>query len=93
MNGQLAEGTPGVIRAPLIGLWIAQCAFWVLLALGISREALRGKGVGLFVVPWVVGCVGVPRIAWWTGSMLASYVAILDIVLVFIVFKGDVRIT
>jgi hypothetical protein len=35
----------------------------------------------------------VPRIAWWTGSMLSSYVAILAIALVFIVFKGDVRIT
>jgi hypothetical protein len=93
MNGRFSGRDARVIGAPLIGLWIAQCAFWVLLALGISREALRGKGVGLFVVPRVVGCVGVPRIAWWTGSMLASYVAILDIALVFIVFKGDVRIT
>ncbi len=82
-----------MIGAPLIGLWFAQCAFWVLLVLGMSREALRGKGVGLSVVLWVVGYVGVPRIAWWTGSMLASYVAVLDIALVFIVFKGDVRIT
>ena len=36
--------------APLLGVWVAQCAFWVLLVLGISREALRGKGVALFVV-------------------------------------------
>ncbi len=82
-----------MIGAPLIGLWIAHGAFWVLLVFASSREALRGRGVGLFVVLWVVGYVGVPRIAWWTGSMLASYVAILDIALVLIVFKGDVRIT
>jgi len=30
--------------------------------------------------------------AWWTWPMLASYIAVLDISLVFIVFKGGVRI-
>ena len=34
-----------VTGAPLIGLWIAQCAFGVLLALGISRGTLSEAGV------------------------------------------------
>ena len=81
-----------MVGSPLIGAWIAQGAFWVLLALAISYGALPRKGVALFVALWVVGEVGVPRIAWWTWPMVASYVAGLDIALVFIVFKGDVRI-
>jgi hypothetical protein len=91
-NGEKSGRCASVVGSPLVGAWIAQCAFWVLLALAISYGALARRGVALFVVLWVVGEVGVPRIAWWTWPMVASYVAVLDIALVFIVFKGDVRI-
>jgi hypothetical protein len=33
------------------------------------------------------------RIAWWTSPLVTPYVAVLDIVLVFVVFKGDIRLT
>jgi hypothetical protein len=82
-----------MIGSPLIGAWIALLTFWVLMALGVGSGALSRKAVGVFVVLWLAGSIGVPRIAWWMGPMATSYVAVLDIVLVFIVFKGDVRIT
>jgi len=45
------------------------------------------------VVFWLAGYIGLPRISYWTGPFVTSWVAVLDIVLVFIVFKGDVRLT
>lgn len=82
-----------MIGSPLVGAWIAQLAFWVLIALGISFGALSKKAAAIFVALWVAGYVGVPRMAWWAGPMVTSYVAVLDIALVFIVLKRDVRIT
>jgi hypothetical protein len=82
-----------MIGAPVIGAWIAQLAFWVLIALGIGYGALSKKGAAIFVAFWLAGYIGLPRISYWTGPFVTSWVAMLDIVLVFIVFKGDVRIT
>ena len=76
-----------------IGAWIAQLAFWVLLVLGLGYRELRKRGGALFVALWVAGYVGLPRLSWFGGLFVTSYVAVLDIVLVFIVFKGDVRLT
>jgi hypothetical protein len=84
---------PKVIGTPLLAAWIAQIAFWVLVVLGIFYGSLSKKGAAAFVACWVVGYITLPRIAWWTGAFLTSWVAVLDIVLVFIVFKGDVRVT
>jgi hypothetical protein len=47
----------------------------------------------VLVALYLAGNVALPRIAWWTGPLVASWVAVLDIVLVFIVFSGDVRLT
>jgi hypothetical protein len=82
-----------MIGSPFIGAWVAQVGFWILLALGIARSALGKTWAAIFVVLWLAGYLGLPRIAWWTGPLVTSYVAILDIVLVFVVFKGDVRLT
>jgi len=81
-----------MIGTPLLGAVVAHLAFWVLLALGlVSGEFGKGRAAA-FVGFWVVGFVGIPRIAWWTASLVTSWVAVLDIVLVFFVLKGDVRI-
>jgi hypothetical protein len=82
-----------VVGSPLVGAWIAQIAFWLLIAFGINAGALNKKQVAGLVALWLVGYLGLPRLAWWTWPFVTSWVAVLDIVLVFIVFKGDVRIT
>jgi uncharacterized membrane protein YGL010W len=82
-----------VIDSAAVGAWIAQIAFWVLIALAIGSDALSKKAAAVFVVCWLAGYIGLPRISWWTGSFVTSWVAVLDIALVFIVFKGDVKIT
>jgi hypothetical protein len=79
--------------SPAAAAWIAHLAFWVLLVLGISYGAVGKRAATVFVAVWLAGYVGLPRIAWWTGPFVTSWVAVLDIVLVFVVFKGDVRIT
>jgi hypothetical protein len=75
-----------------IGAVVAQMAFWVLLALGVVNGALAKLGAAIFVVLWVASCVGLSRVAWWTGPLVTSYVAMLDIVLVVIVIKRDVKL-
>jgi hypothetical protein len=82
-----------MIDAPLIGAWIAQIAFWILMGIGISYNALSKRAAAMFMALWLAGYMGLPRIAWWIGPMVTSYVAVLDIALVFLIFKGDVRIT
>jgi hypothetical protein len=45
-----------------------------------------------FVLLWLIGYAGL----WWLGqggTMLMSYVALLDIALVLLIFKGDVHLT
>ena len=82
-----------MVGSPLVGAVVAQLAFWVLLVLGVSYGALKKIGTGVFVLLWLAGYIGLPRITWWTGPFVTSWVAMLDIVLVFIVFKGDVKLT
>lgn len=82
-----------MIGSQAIGAGIAQVAFWVLIILGISRGALSKKSAAIFVALWLAGYIGLTRISWLTGFFVTPYVAVLDIVLVFVVFKGDVRLT
>jgi hypothetical protein len=72
---------------------LAQLAFWILLLFGILGGQLSRTKAVLFVVLWLIGSVGVPRLAWWASSLVISWIAVLDIALVFILFKGDVRLT
>ena len=73
--------------------WIAQASFWVLLAIGAVSGELNRRRVAVFVALWVAGYFGLPRISPITGLFVTSYVAVLDIALVFFVFKTDIRIT
>jgi hypothetical protein len=77
----------------VVGAWIAQLAFWVLLALGIAYGELTRKGAAIFVALWLMGALGLPRLSSFMGLFVTPYVAVLDIVLVFIVFKGDVKLS
>lgn len=69
--------------------WIGKAAFWVLLFVG--REELGWKGIGVFVALWSVGWLALRNVS--TGPLwFQAVVAVLDVALVLIVFRGDVRI-
>lgn len=81
-----------LIGSQAAGAWIAQLAFWILLALGIAYGELGRRRVAAFVALWLAGYFGLPRLSWTAGLFVTSYIAVLDIVLVFMVFKTDVRL-
>ena len=72
------------------GHWIAHVAFWILVVLAAIQ--LGGRRAVFFVALWLIGYAGS---AWLQqGTVLfMSYVALLDIALVLMIFKGDVRLT
>jgi hypothetical protein len=47
----------------------------------------------VFVALWLIGLVGFSLISLYGGPMFTVFVAVLDIVLVLMIFKGDVPIT
>ena len=73
--------------------WIAQLVFWALLMIGFAFQELSAKSAGVFLALWVLGYVGLPRIPWMWNLLFTPYVAVLDIVLVALVLKGDVRLS
>jgi len=82
------------VGSPAIASLIAHAAFWGLLVYGFVLGELPLKGLLTFVVMWIAARVGLPHAPYEPArSMFSPFVAILDIALVFAVFKGDVRIT
>ena len=75
--------------SPVVAAWIAHAAFFVLVLVGL-RE-FRATRALVFAVLWLGGYLGSGYIR-QGDAFLIAYVAILDIVLVFMLFKGDVRI-
>jgi hypothetical protein len=77
--------------SPAVAAWIAHVAFWVLLARGwISGElGMRGTIIALSLV--LSAYLGLPFLPYGSG-LFPSFVAVVDIALVFAIFKGDVRI-
>ena len=75
-----------------IAAWIAHVAFWILVPYGWFWEELRGQGVAVFLILWAAGFFGLPYISPLGGALFPSYVAVLDVILVFMIFKGDVRL-
>ena len=73
----------------MVPLTIAHVLFWLLLLFGASEIGRRGCAV--YVALWLIGYVGSSWLP--TGGLVfVSYVAILDIALVFHVFQGDVHL-
>ena len=75
--------------------WIAHVVFWTLLIVGAWSEDLRPRAVATFLILWLTGLFGLPYIlaAPYGAGLFTSYVAVLDVVLVFIVLKTDVWLT
>jgi hypothetical protein len=70
----------------------AHAAFWGLLARGLWFGELRFRVAMIFLLLWLAGYFGLPYLP--NGAALfAPFVALLDIGLVFAVFKGDVRLS
>jgi hypothetical protein len=77
-----------MIGAPLVASWIAHVAFWVLLAM--AARAARWRTVAAIGALWVAGYIASSQIA-ALSLFFMSYVAVLDIALVFIVLQRDIR--
>ena len=78
-------GSVGIARL------IAHSAFWGLMLVGVVSGELGMKGCGVFVLLWLLGLFGLPYLP-FGDSLFPSYVALLDVALVFVIFKGDVRL-
>ena len=70
-------------------LYIAHALFWALLLIGAAEIGWRACSV--YAALWLVGYFGS---SWLQsgGWLFLSYVALLDVALVFHVFKGDVQL-
>lgn len=81
-----------MIGSPAVAASIAQWGFWILLLVGWIRGDLRLRGIAIFIGLWFVGLLGLRYVP--DGGFLSSpYAAVLDIALVFAIFKGDIRLT
>lgn len=76
-----------------IAAWIARLAFPLLLVAGWIRGELGPRSTTLFVLLGIAIWIGLPRLITNGENFITSALAVLDIVLVFMIFKGDVRIT
>ena len=64
--------------------------FWILIAAGLMSGELRRTGTAVFVALWVAGFAASGRVL--GGTLFLPYVAVLDIALVLVIFKGDIRL-
>jgi len=78
--------------SPAVAGWIAHLTFWGLLVYGWMRGELGVRGIVVFLTLWLAGLYGLPYVP-YGEAMFSSFVAVLDIALVFLIFKGDVRLT
>jgi hypothetical protein len=78
--------------SPAIASWIAQLAFWGLLVYGLAVQELAVKHTAVFLVLWIAALAGLRYLPYGAG-LFSPFVALLDIALVFLIFKGDVRLT
>jgi hypothetical protein len=81
-----------MVGSPAVAALIAHAAFWMLLAYGCVWGEIKGRGLAAFLALWIGGLYGLPYLS--SGAALfSSYVAVVDIALVFVIFKGDVPLT
>jgi len=74
-----------------VAAWIARVGFLTLITIGIWSGDLRRRGATIFIVLGLAVWLGLPELP--SGAdFVTSGLAILDIALVFAIFKGDVRI-
>ena len=69
---------------------IAWWGFWALLVVGWMAGELDARRMALFIGLWVAGRVVSGYFQY--DLLFAPYLAVLDIALVFLIFKGDVKL-
>jgi len=79
--------------APVIASWIAQFIFWTVMVLAYVTDALRPRSAVAFLALWAIGCFGLPQLTSSAAVLATSYVALLDVALVLVVFGGDLRLS
>ncbi len=77
--------------SPGVAALIAHAVFWLLLVYGWVWDEVSLLGAGILVALWLAGFIGLPYLPYGAG-LFSSYVAALDIALVWMIFKGDVRL-
>jgi hypothetical protein len=80
------------VGSPQIGQWSATLAFPVLLTLGFVSDELSRKWVAVFAILGAAAWIGLPRYTLSGGYLVTPALAVLDIALVLMVFKRDIRI-
>ena len=76
--------------SPAVASWVAHTTFWLLLVYRWMWDEIGLRGVGAFLVLWIAGFFGFEHLP-YAAALFSPFVAVLDIALVFIIFKGDVR--
>ena len=75
-----------------LAAWVAHVAFWVLIALGLLVGDLGIRGTVIALALWATAYIGLSFLPSYGGALFPPFVAIIDIALVLVLFKGDVRI-
>jgi hypothetical protein len=75
-----------------VAAWIAHLVFWILVVWGWATESLSLRGAVIAVLLWVVPFLALDYLPSAAG-FFSPYVAVIDIGLVFLLFRGDVRLT
>jgi hypothetical protein len=82
-----------MVGSPAVAAAAAQFGFWVLLALGAYYGELNRKWLAAFVALWAAGSFGLPRLGPYSGLYVTTWIAVLDIALVLMVFRKDIRLS
>jgi len=82
-----------VIGSSLLAGWIALVAFWSLIAWGLATQDLALRGTAIFLGLWFAAYIGVDDLPVPYSGLFTQFVAVLDVALVLIIFKGDIRIS
>ena len=75
-----------------LAAWIAKIVFVSLLIVGGVSGELRARGIAVFLILGALAWIGllyVPRGA----DFVTSALAVIDIAMVLVIYKGDLRIT
>jgi hypothetical protein len=75
-----------------IAAWIAKIAFLALLVWGATAGELRPKAITVFLLLGIGAWIGLPYLP-GGSDFVTSALALIEIALVFAVFKGDIRLT
>jgi len=75
-----------------LAAWVGHLIFWILVIWGRLTDSLGVVATVVFALLWLVPFFTLDYVPWAAG-FFSPYVAVLDIVLVFMLFKGDVRLT